>query len=155
VTGSKGGSKPSPCPTWLVQVLGLRYYSQRCWFTVYHFIVYNNEPCSWYRFSRQINTLPLRPTLPVHVIDLQFKSQHWSLSIGLSVYSFIKTPSVKLFLQSSEFGPPQHKSRRQVCSLPPLVGGGGRAHSLAGEGLVESQFQRGDIHYGALYISTL
>jgi hypothetical protein len=31
-------------------------------------------------------------------------------------------------------------------------GGGGGAHSLAGEGLGESQFRRGDIHCGVLYI---
>ncbi len=34
---------------------------------------------------------------------------------------------------------------------PPTFGKGGRAHSLAGEELGESQFRRGDIHCGALY----
>jgi hypothetical protein len=43
------------------------------------------------------------------------------------------------------------------CAPPPLWSGGGRAHSLAAKGVGESQFQRGDIHCGALYtyISTL
>jgi hypothetical protein len=35
---------------------------------------------------------------------------------------------------------------------PPPFGMGGRAHSLAAKGVGESQFQRGDIHCGALYI---
>jgi hypothetical protein len=35
------------------------------------------------------------------------------------------------------------------CAPPPF-GPGGRAHSLAAEGVGESQFQRGDIHCGAL-----
>ncbi len=37
------------------------------------------------------------------------------------------------------------------CAPPPF-GPGGRAHSLAAKGVGESQFQRGDIHCGALYI---
>jgi hypothetical protein len=37
------------------------------------------------------------------------------------------------------------------CALPPLVTGGG-AHSLAREGVGESQFRREDIHCGTLYI---
>ncbi len=50
--------------------------------------------------------------------------------------------SAKLFLQSSELG---------VCP-PPLFSGGG-AHSLAGEGVGESQFRREDIqHTVVLYI---
>jgi hypothetical protein len=36
---------------------------------------------------------------------------------------------------------------------PPVLGGG--AHSLAREGLGESQFRRGDIHCGTFYIRTL
>jgi hypothetical protein len=36
---------------------------------------------------------------------------------------------------------------------PPVLGGG--AHSLAREGLGESQFRRGDIHCGTLYIYVL
>jgi hypothetical protein len=50
--------------------------------------------------------------------------------------------STKLFLQSSELG--LTPSPAGKCSLPPLVPGGG-AHSLAGEGVGESQFRRGDI----------
>ncbi len=38
---------------------------------------------------------------------------------------------------------------------PPSPGSGGRAHTLAREGLGESQFRRGDIHYGTLYIYVL
>ena len=55
--------------------------------------------------------------------------------------------SAKLFLQSSDLGlaPTPH---------PPLVSGGG-AHSLAREGVGESQFRRGDIHCGTLYIYVL
>ena len=37
------------------------------------------------------------------------------------------------------------------CAPPPF-GPGGRAHSLAAKGVGESQFQRGDIYCGALYI---
>ncbi len=37
------------------------------------------------------------------------------------------------------------------CAPPPF-GPGGRAHSLGAKGVGESQFQRGDIHCGALYI---
>jgi hypothetical protein len=44
-------------------------------------------------------------------------------------------------------GLPQPLTRRQVC--PPPVPGGG-AHSLAREGVGESQFQRGVIHCGTL-----
>ncbi len=41
--------------------------------------------------------------------------------------------------------------------MPPTLWSGGRAHSLAGEGLGEAQFRRGDIHCGtlSLNISTL
>jgi hypothetical protein len=39
---------------------------------------------------------------------------------------------------------------------PPSFGSKGGAHSLAGEGLGESQFRRRDIHCGAhIYVSTL
>ncbi len=57
--------------------------------------------------------------------------------------------SAKLFLQSSEWGLPHPLNRRRVC--PPILwsGRGGGAHSLAGEGLGEYQFRRGNIHCGA------
>jgi hypothetical protein len=64
--------------------------------------------------------------------------------------------SAKLFLQSSELGLPQPLARRRVCPPTPtsqVLGGG--AHSLAREGLGESQFRRGDIHCGTLYIYVL
>ncbi len=58
--------------------------------------------------------------------------------------------SAKLFLQSSELGLPQPLTRRRVCPLPLDPGGG--AHSLAREGVGESQFLRGDIGTrGTLY----
>jgi hypothetical protein len=59
--------------------------------------------------------------------------------------------SAKLFLQSSELRLPQPLTRRRVC--PPVLGGG--AHSLAREGLGESQFRRGDIHCGVLNCLTV
>ncbi len=40
------------------------------------------------------------------------------------------------------------------CAPSPRLSGGG-AHSLAGQGLGESQFRRGDIHCGTLYIYVL
>ncbi len=40
------------------------------------------------------------------------------------------------------------------CAPPPFCPGG-RSHSLAAKGVGESQFQRGDIHYGTLYIQVL
>ncbi len=61
--------------------------------------------------------------------------------------------SAKLFLQSSESGLPQPLTRRRVCPPSPVLGGG--AHSLAREGLGESQFRRGDIHCGTFYIYAL
>jgi hypothetical protein len=50
--------------------------------------------------------------------------------------------SAKLFLKSSELGLPQPLTRRRVC---PVLGGG--AHSLARDGLGESQFRRGTYMY--------
>jgi hypothetical protein len=38
---------------------------------------------------------------------------------------------------------------------PPTFGSGGGAHSLTREGVEESQFQRGDIHCGTLYMYLL
>ncbi len=40
----------------------------------------------------------------------------------------------------------------QASLPPPPFGSGGGAHSLAREGLGESQFRRGDLHCGTLYI---
>ncbi len=53
--------------------------------------------------------------------------------------------SAKLFLKSSELGLPQPLTRSRVCPPPPPPGSGGGAHSLAREGLGESQFRRRDI----------
>ncbi len=52
--------------------------------------------------------------------------------------------SAELFLQSSEMGLPSPLAASEFA--PPTFGPGGRAHSLAGEGLGESPFRRGDIH---------
>jgi hypothetical protein len=41
------------------------------------------------------------------------------------------------------------------CDPPPFGSGGRGAHSLAREGVGESQFQRGAIHCGTLYIYVL
>ncbi len=64
--------------------------------------------------------------------------------------------SAKPFLQSSELGLSQPLTSRRVCTPPPppLILGG-EAHSLAREGLGESQSRRGDIHCGTLYMNVL
>jgi hypothetical protein len=56
--------------------------------------------------------------------------------------------NAKLFLQSSELGLPQPLTPRECA--PPRSGGG--AHSLTREGVGESQFQRGDILCGTLFM---
>ncbi len=61
--------------------------------------------------------------------------------------------SAKLYLQSSELGLP-HPQASVPSPTPPSVLGGG-AHSLAREGLGESQFRGGDIHFSTLYIYVL
>jgi hypothetical protein len=56
----------------------------------------------------------------------------------------------------SPVGLPQPLTRRRVCNPPPPpFGSGGGAHSLAKEGVGESQFRRGDMHYSTLYIYVL
>jgi hypothetical protein len=49
--------------------------------------------------------------------------------------------------------PIPHPAGECVLPPPPVLGGG--AHSLAREGFGESQFRRGDIHSGTLYIYLL
>ncbi len=61
--------------------------------------------------------------------------------------------SAKLFLQSSELGLPQPLIRGRVCPSPLDPGGG--AHSLARDGVGESQSRRGDINCGTIYICPL
>ncbi len=63
--------------------------------------------------------------------------------------------SPKLFLKSSGLGLPQPLTRRRLCPPPPPPVLGRGAHPLAREGLGESQFRRGDIHCGTLYINVL
>jgi hypothetical protein len=63
--------------------------------------------------------------------------------------------SARPFLQSSELGLPHAPTHPQASLAPTLVPNGGRvAHSLAGEGVGESQFRRGDIHCDTLYMCT-
>jgi hypothetical protein len=61
---------------------------------------------------------------------------------------------IRPFLQSSELGLSHPLTRRQVCTHSPFGSGrGGRADSLAGEGVGESQFRQEDIQYSVvLYI---
>jgi hypothetical protein len=58
--------------------------------------------------------------------------------------------SAKLLLQSSELGLRPNTSPAGECPPPTVLVGG--AHSLAREGLGESQFRRGGIPCGTLYI---
>jgi hypothetical protein len=60
---------------------------------------------------------------------------------------------LSLSLQSSVLGLPHPLTRRQVCS--PLLWLRGGTHSLAGERVGESQFQRGGSHLGILGIRYL
>jgi hypothetical protein len=62
--------------------------------------------------------------------------------------------SAKLFLQSSELGLSHPLTRRRVSPPPPNPCSGERG-TLAGEGLGESHFRRGDMHCGTLYICVL
>jgi hypothetical protein len=56
--------------------------------------------------------------------------------------------SAKLFSSRRDLGLPQPLTRRRVCL--PFQGGG--THSLAREGVGESQFRRGYINCGTLYV---
>ncbi len=68
------------------------------------------------------------------------------------LYSYAQSrQSAKLFLQRWNWNSPTPLGAGG-CAPPPPFGPGGRAHSLAAKGLGESQFQRGDIHCGALYM---
>jgi hypothetical protein len=65
-----------------------------------------------------------------------------TIFLVITLYSI---QSAKLFLQSSELGHPHPHTSRRVCSP---IGSGRGAHSLAGEGVGESQFK----HSRTLYI---
>ncbi len=58
----------------------------------------------------------------------------------------------KLFLQSSELGLPQPLTHRRVCPPPFGFGGGGQPFCRERGWEGESQFRRGDINCGALYM---
>ncbi len=62
--------------------------------------------------------------------------------------------SAKLFLQSSELGLP-HPSPAGECAPPPFDSWGGGGTLACRKGVGESQFRRGDIHCGTLYIYVL
>ncbi len=67
-------------------------------------------------------------------------------------YTPQRRQSAKLFLQSSDLDSPSPLAAGE-CAPPPFgPWGGGGAQSLAGEGLGESQFIRGDIHCAVLYM---
>ncbi len=76
---------------------------------------------------------------------------HKSVTLNSSRISPQSRQSAKPFLKSSELELPQPLTRRRVCPPPPFGSGGG-AHSLARKGVGESQFRRGDIHCGTLYL---
>jgi hypothetical protein len=89
---------------------------------------------------------------------------HWKVNMWATLQRSSKHTLVRqtqnrqnanLFLQSSELGLPQTLTRRRECPPPLVPGGGGGAHSLAREGVGESQFRRWDIHCGTLYIYVL
>ncbi len=84
------------------------------------------------------------PKIPASIRDEEGGSEARG---GFTVQS---RQSAKPFLQSSKLGLTHPLSRRRVCPPNPVLGG--EANSLAGEGLGEYQFRRGDIHCGALYI---
>jgi hypothetical protein len=74
------------------------------------------------------------------------------------VYTAQSRQSAKRFSSRWNWDSPTPLAAGECASVPPhpLVRGGGRAHSLGAKGVGESQFQRGNIHCGALYIlSTL
>jgi hypothetical protein len=62
--------------------------------------------------------------------------------------------SAKLFLKSRNWDSPNPSPAGECAPSPPPVFGGGE-HSLAREGWGESQFRRGYIHCGTLYIYVL
>jgi hypothetical protein len=88
------------------------------------------------------------------VINKKYKKTVRERGSGLCFIQSRQSP--KLFLKSSDLGLPQPLTLKRVCPPPPPVLGGG-AHSLAREGLGESQFRRGDIHcaWYSLYVRTL
>ncbi len=113
----------------------------------------------WFNWMKV--TLRSRKTAYIHCTELVWPRTlivrswcnrvEWLYGVGLCLPQ--SRQSAKLFLQSSELAPP---TPHPQASMPPhpLVPGGG-ALSLAREGVGESQFQRGDIHCGTLYIRTL
>jgi hypothetical protein len=76
-------------------------------------------------------------------------SQHF-YSVQLQPMEPQSRQSAKRFSSRWNWDPPTPLAAGE-CAPPPF-GPGGRAHSLAAKGVGESQFQRGDIHCGALYI---
>jgi hypothetical protein len=76
----------------------------------------------------------------------------------LSILAAQSWQRAKLFLQSSELGLPHPLSRSGECVPPPFDpgGGGGRAHSLTGEGVGGVPIPtRGHTLWCSIFISTL
>ncbi len=90
-----------------------------------------------------------QPGLSPGFRDLELTSQ--SHVFSFSAFQPQSRQSAKLFLQSSESGPPPTPNPQVSVTPPPPPGSGGGAHSLAREGVGESQLRLGDIHCGTLW----
>jgi hypothetical protein len=100
------------------------------------------------------NISSLNLVLSMYVQQIAYIYTHHTHNGIFSVVLYLSAQSIqsaKHFLQSSELGlPPPPEPQASVFPHPLLRGA--RAHSLAGEGLGESQFRRGERNCGALYI---
>ncbi len=86
------------------------------------------------------------------------KGPTFCLQLADAVPTYSKPPKhivgrVLSFFSSLRNWDSPNPSPAGVCAPPPFLGGGAR--SLAREGLGESQFRRGDIHFSTLYIYVL
>ncbi len=116
--------------------------------------------------------LKIQTTKWMYLQSLKSVKQHVANSVNRSILKkswhigfdvFIVHSSVRLnhrvgrvlsFFSSRRDWDSPNPSSAGECAPPPPVPGGG-AHSLAREGMGESQFRLGDIHCGTLYISVL
>ncbi len=111
--------------------------------------------------SESFATVPLLPMIPVSSSSVSLGSSSWRISLRVAVFrhpflSYITEyrQSAQLFLQSSELGFPNPSPVGKCARCHPLVPGGGE-HSLARDGVGESQFRRGEINCGTLYLYAL
>jgi hypothetical protein len=116
----------------------------------YRFILFSHASFG----SLSIVTAPPPPS-PFHTFNASSFSGTLSREYFFKVYQITSAfstyrQSAKLLLQSSELGLPHPLTRKRVCPPPPFVLRGG--HNHLGEGGGGSQFRRGDIHSGTLYI---